>query len=96
MSFGLETFLADGSLHSTYDTSLGRVIGSMALSTSNGSVAVPALSQGKPWYVAVPAFDETTNVYPPTVTISGTTISWTWPAIGQQYRAATVLIYGVR
>lgn len=73
---------------------LGRIAGYVDVS-ANGSMDVPAFSQGVPFFIAVPI---ATNVFArsPRVTASGTTLSWTYSTDGNYSNVVTRIFYGVR
>lgn len=63
---------------------------------ANGSINVPEFAIGKPFWNLI-VVGESTNGYgiPPTVTISGTTLSWTWGSIVAGYRQPATITYGI-
>lgn len=73
---------------------LGRIAGYVDVS-SDGSMDVPAFSQGTPFFIAVPI---ASNVLlrAPRVTASGTTLSWAYSASGNYGNVVTRIFYGVR
>lgn len=57
---------------------------------ANGSLVVPEFAQGAPFFFVVPAGQVSAYQFmPPTITITGTTLSWTWPdaAVDAKQRA---------
>jgi len=90
MPQGLQAWDAQGRLVCDISDRLGRVIDIVDTGLSDGSISVPGFSWGTPW-ASVQPYDS--NVFfTPTVTIQGTTLSWSFP---QQSRGACLLIYGV-
>lgn len=80
MGMGFQCFDSNG--NTTFDTSYapGRFIGSVNTNSMQGSINVPEFSNGTPFFVISGAngsvLSTTSNSYPLTVSISGTTLSW--------------------
>ena len=91
MAQGLQVWDDAGNLVLDVDTFVGRVLGSVTTtaSTSGSVTGVSGFSDGVGWFCVVPIGADWTGVSAPTVTISGTTISWTSAA------TAVKIIYGV-
>lgn len=79
MSYGLRVFNAAGVLSLDVSDSLCRYIGTFGTGNSDGSVNFPGLSTGRPWVSAarVPSTDASQYAIP-TLTVNGTTVSWTF------------------
>ncbi|CAG9184322.1 hypothetical protein CURE108131_25185 [Cupriavidus respiraculi] len=88
----LEAFNADGSLNFGSGDRLGRVVGTQWTGTSDGSINVPAFAQGTGFAIAMPAAGS--GVFVPRISVSGTTLSWTFDS--PIYRAPSYIFYGVR
>lgn len=73
---------------------LGRIAGYVDVS-ANGSMNVPAFSQGTPFFIAVP-LSASGLLRAPRVTASGTTLSWTYSTTGNYGNVVTRIFYGVR
>jgi len=73
---------------------LGRIAGYVDV-TANGSMHVPAFSQGEPFWIALPLSSDAT-LRAPRVTASGTTLSWTYSVAGNYGNVVTRIFYGVR
>lgn len=93
MPQGIEVYNAAGRLVFNSDGRVSRSIGSASITGVDGSVTDAALLTGDPvfFFVSDPSFAY--RVYP-TFSISGSTISWTYPATGGLKINGT-LIYGV-
>jgi len=85
---------------------MGRILGSVATGTSNGSITNGGLSAGTPFWQVIPVSKVGTNGGSggqygsriPVVSVSGTTLSWSFPAKnGQDPFPVTgaLVIYGV-
>lgn len=91
MPAGLQVFDASGNLVTNITDRIGRVLGTIETGTSNGSVTgVSGFSTGTPFKMCVTLSG--LGYYMPTVTISGTTLSWTFPSGGQ---SECIIVYGV-
>lgn len=79
----------------TLDTHLTKVLGTFNTGTSNGSVADANLANGNPFFATMPGGDASTGSIPPTIVISASGLSWSWPAeIASGYRRAVDVTYG--
>jgi len=93
MPQGLQVFDAAGNLQVDIGSSLGRVLGSVDTSASSGSISDDGFSHGTPFFIVVTQ-DEGR---PPSVSISGTTMTWTYASASPYYpNIATTIIYGIR
>lgn len=79
MSYGLIVYDAGGNPIVNVADRLGRIIGSVNVGTTNGSVVVPQFSMGIPFYF-LRADGPQQGTFPPTITISGNTLSWSQPS----------------
>lgn len=94
MPAGLQVWDAAGNLVVDITTRLSRFLGSVNSGTSAGSISVPDLVQGTPFYfVIISGGAVPVGSFGPEVTFSGTTMSWTF-APGRTPLAATIF-YGV-
>jgi len=89
---GLQVFGADGKLQVDIGQRIGRIIGKFNTGTSPGSITVPDFAQGSPFYL-ISLFNSGVTVFGPVVTISGTTLSWTFDRTPAE---AGLITYGVR
>jgi hypothetical protein len=97
MPAGLQVWDAAGNLVVDITTRLSRFLGSVNSGTSGGSISVPDLAQGTPFYfVIISGGAVPVGSFGPEVTFSGTnntTMSWSF-ASGRTPLAATIY-YGV-
>lgn len=72
-------------------TRLTRVLGTVAVSTADGSVTNAALGEpnARVWWKFIG------NGTPPLASLSGTTILWNWSTIHASRRSDKTLIYGL-
>jgi hypothetical protein len=79
MPQGLQVWNAAGQLTLDTGTRISRLHGSFLTTSGAGSIILPSLAQGDPFFLlTVPSFNPSDNNYArPTITRSGTTISWT-------------------
>jgi cytochrome c2 len=89
MAFGLEVRDASGVLIVDVGRRLGRVIGRFNTGTSNGSFTFSGSVSGTFWAATLDAFYGA-----PSLTLSGTTISWTFPNPGLITPRNTAVVYG--
>lgn len=102
MTAGLIVMNESGVVIQDITTRLTRVIGSFNLPESpyftNGSLNIGELATGTPWYALIGQPNTVTalyGVYPPVITISGTTISWSKQADGRVRVYPVRVMYGV-
>lgn len=95
MAYGLRVWDAAGNLTLDTSTRLGRVLGFVEVS-ANGSLTVPEFDQGQGFArVNTTGNDIGPNAqygWPPSVSISGTTLSWSYPSTT---RGPAIIVYGV-
>lgn len=90
MPQGLEVYDSSGVLKLSITDRLSRVLGSIDIST-NGSIIVAGFADGTPWVTFLPwAFVNVPKM--PSISVSGTTLSWTYPGSGN---VSGTLIYGI-
>lgn len=94
MAFGAIFRDEAGNINSDFTTALSRKIGTVTTGTSNGSISVPALSGGIGWYAVLPLSGSNVAALAPSVNISGTTLSWTFPVPASAVNS--LIIYGTR
>lgn len=87
MAEGLQVFNAAGALVFDASTNLTRLITSIGVGTSDGAVAIPSVNN---FIVAWPT--RYTGGIPPTVTVSGTTVSWTFGNAPVDKRSGCVIL----
>lgn len=92
MAWGFRTrHPVTGEILTDFTDRLGRVLGITSSGTGAGSINVPGFSQGAPFFLTVPKAGRLdTGVFMASVTVSGTTLSWTNP-----YGIDCTIIYGV-
>lgn len=93
MGQGIREYDASGNLIFDSSTQIGRVLGVATLTgATDSSLTDAGLLTGTPFYMVV--FLGSYATYMPTISISGSTLSWSWGGrgSGNSYR----LIYGVR
>lgn len=104
MPHGLQTWDAAGVLSFDTDTITGRYLGSVFTGTANGSVVVPGFTTGTPWFFCAKGTTagDTTVVCVPFVSVSGTTLSWSFTDFKSLNTSANAprvgcqVFYGVR
>lgn len=93
MPQGLEVYNPDGSLQFSTVNRVYRMIAAQVTGTADGSVNVPGLSaQGTPVVAVTPT--ATGNV-PPSASVSGDTVSWTFSGTPVPNRRDSSLFIGV-
>lgn len=101
MPYGFQVFSATGELEIDLSTSLTRVLGRFQTGNSQtyGSVTDANFAKGIPWFVVLvngPPNSSFEWGLTPEVSIDGTTLSWSWPAVLQPYKRDCHIIYGIR
>ena len=91
MPQGIQIFNGGGALIVDESDRIGMFLGRVSTGTTAGSITVAEFATRTPLIATSFAF---TGGTPPTITISGTTLSWSWGGPSQQWVAATI-IYGV-
>lgn len=93
MAYGLIIRNEDtGAVILSTDDSITRVLGIFNTGTSNGSRSYPALALGRGFANVLQDFSYPT-FQPPTVTVSGTTVSWSFNVPdGKVSKAADVIV----
>lgn len=91
---GIEVYDASGNAIMTMATKACRVLGSFQ-SSGSGSMTVAEFSMGIPFAFVLP-FGQGGLTYasPPTVSISGTTLSWTYPS-SYYGNVDAIIVYGI-
>nr|WP_303682672.1 hypothetical protein [Brevundimonas naejangsanensis] len=92
---GLWLYDAQGRQVSGPGTSNVTVLGVVDTGKVNGSVSHPGFALGRPCIVMARATEGVTT-WPPRITISGTTISWSYEVSGANLNQPFRIIYGVR
>ena len=80
MSFGLRVWDSSGNAVLDVNDRLPRFLNSIVINATNGSASDAALAGGSPWSFLVLLGSVFAGASLPTVTISGTTIIWTYPS----------------
>ena len=95
MPQGFQVWDAAGALILDTNSMLGRILGTVAASGSTGSIDHGGLTTGRPFYVCVSSDNGTgVGVMYPNVTISGSTLSWSYDGGGQSIGTA-IIFFGV-
>lgn len=75
---------------------MGRTIGYVDVS-SNGSMVVPAWAENEPFFRALPiGGGPLAGLRTPRITVSGTTITWTYSGAGNTGNGVTRIFLGVK
>lgn len=93
---GLYIWAANGDLRLGPTTSNVSILGAFNTGKTNGSITNPVLASGRGVIIAALPLGATWSPVPPALTISGTTVSWTFRISGSQGNADHRVIYGVR
>lgn len=96
MPAGLQSWNSSGRLTTDVGQRVGVILGSVNPGTTSGSITVPGLTSGTPFYIVnnTAGSDAATNGYFNCVpSISGTTLSWTFP---NGYKYPCLITFGVR
>ena len=98
MAYGLRVSDSAGVIQLDIADRITRVMGFVDTGTANGSFVLPALanSDGAYFYFIMdgsntPWFG---NMFGPTVTLSGSTLSWVFPNVSASSRKITRIIFG--
>ncbi|MCY0385667.1 hypothetical protein OVY01_00105 [Robbsia sp. Bb-Pol-6] len=95
MANGLRCWDASGNLTLDVTDRLTRFLGSLSTGTAAGSASIAGFSTGTPWIHVLDSVNPSAaTTQAPSVSISGTTISWSYASTTLAKRAVTVL-YGV-
>lgn len=90
MSYGFRAYGPDGQVQVTVDSNLTQIRGVFSTGTSNGSRTDFSLASGTPFCGVL---NHSGSLYLPTVSVSGTTISWTFSPGG--FNESALVFYGV-
>lgn len=92
MPVGLEVYDVSGRPVVRLTDRLGAIVGVFNTGTSAGSVSVPGLARGSPFYVIQTGWSSSVGASNlPQISISGTTVSWSIPYPGDT-QAVTVYV----
>lgn len=94
MAYGLQIFDAAGNLIVDTNTRIGTFLDIVSISNADGSATNAALAMGTPFWL-LHVLDTAYNSIAPSVSVSGTTISWAWRTPGDSGNPNCKLIYGV-
>lgn len=94
MAYGIRVRDAAGNITMDTNYQAGRIIGVVEVN-GNGSMVVPGLAQGIPFWVVVPLIAGGSNRYP-RVSVAGTTMSWSYSNSGNYPNGSCRIFYGVR
>jgi hypothetical protein len=97
MSYGLEVWDDGGNNTLSVTNRLTRVIGEVITGKTNGSVTSSEFLNGTPFYAFVErmGLEEYAVRYWPQVTVSGSTVSWSFLGGDSNTRVSVRLLYGV-
>ena len=95
MPVGLQIWDAAGNIVLDTNYRTARRLGSVVTGTSNGSLSIPDLVQGQPFFISEPLLNNVAYYVLPNVTISGTTLSWSFPSQYPSSRNSMSITYGV-
>lgn len=95
MAFGLKIWDELGNVVLDTNVRVGRIIGQVTSGTSAGSISVPDFAQGTPWFIVQPITSAGFTAEVPNVTISGNTLSWTFPLAPNYTSISSIISYGV-
>ncbi len=92
MPAGLECYDAQGRLMFSATDRLARVLGVVNTNAADGSLTDAGLTTGAAYFAFFPS-SMTADRYWPTVTVSGSTLSWSYAM--PSYRVGGVILYGI-
>lgn len=94
MAAGFEVFDANGATVISVTDKLCRILGSVDI-TSNGSTTNPGLLNGTPWWACRQISASSVDATYPNISVSGSTISWSYNEDYVGGRVPVSLVYGV-
>lgn len=92
MAVGIEIFDSTGALNFSATDRLTRVLGSVAINGTDGSTTSSQLVGNSTWWAFFPD-SVTSNIYHPTVDISGSTVTWSYG--NASLRVSGILVFGI-
>ncbi len=95
MPVGVETYGPGGAVLVSYTAKIPFQFGQLNTGKSNGSYSDARLATGIPWISTIPQ-GSPGQLSAPAVTLSGTTISWSFLDGVPGDRVAVTVLYGVR
>jgi hypothetical protein len=96
MAYGLQIFDSSGNKTLDVSDSLTKTIATFVTSTSNGSATYAELAGGRPWVAAYRVPTSTATQYGAAiVTVSGTTVSWSYYSLASGNRAPMRVFVGI-
>ncbi|SPA00503.1 putative bacteriophage protein [Cupriavidus taiwanensis] len=96
MPAGLQTFDSAGNLKLSLGDRVGRFTGAVVTNGADGSLTIPGTDTGEAFFVLTSLENPMGWFSPPLVSISGSTISWTYlPTPGNPQRINCLIRYGV-
>lgn len=98
MPAGIIVYDSAGNLQVDLTTKIVRTLGEYTLDSSSANSGYIAnndsrLSQGTPWYFAIPITPSVWNGYEPVLTFAGNDFSWSWP--NSSYKNTVYILWGV-
>lgn len=95
MTFGLQCWNASGALTVDSTSTVTRYITTFVTGASAGSTTIPALASGRPWVAAYRYTNNAVQYIAADVTVSGTTVSWSFPIGGSSNWSPMIVFAGV-
>ena len=95
MPTGFECYDTQGRLTLSLSDSITRIIGTVDTGLANGSISVPALTSGRPFFITTGLDSVKLDFYMPRVSVSGSTLTWTFVQATDNFRKACRIVYGV-
>jgi hypothetical protein len=96
MAYGLQIFDSSGNKMLDVNDSLTKTIATFVTSTSNGSAVYSELAGGRPWVAAYRLPSSSATQYGAAlVSVSGTTVSWTFGGLPSGNRAPMRVFVGI-
>lgn len=95
MAAGLIIWDEDGNQVLNLTTRVGRLLGSGATGTSNGSLTPAGSDTGTLFCMLQPTHMDYVSYGRPTLTVTDTTISWSWGTEATARRISYPFVYGV-
>jgi hypothetical protein len=96
MRAGVEVFNESGALRLSITDRITRYIGTQFTGSNDGAIVAPALSLGTPWFLVTPnGSGSNTGRVEPSVSITGTTLSWSFGGLPVNMRMPIYISYGV-
>jgi len=95
MTFGLQCWNSSGVLTVDSTSTVTRYITTFVTPASSGSMTIAALSSGRPWVAAYRYTNNPAQYIAADVTVSGTTVSWSFTYGGSGNWSPMIVFAGV-